>query len=64
MSVDKINLLFPFGEENFKPLSDVSFHDLGIDFICNKITEKSEERSQFSQIFSKMTDNPEITKYR
>lgn len=64
MSVDKINLLFPFGEENFKTLSDVSFHDLGIDFICNKITEKSEERSQFSQIFSKMTDNPEITKYR
>ncbi len=64
MPSSKINLLFPFGEENFKKLSDVAFHDLGIEFICEKVTEKREERFSFSQIFQKMTDNPEVSAYR
>lgn len=64
MENEKINLLFPNGEEEFKELSAVSFHDLGIDFICEKITDKSEERAQFAQIFQKMSDNPAVTAYR
>lgn len=60
----KLSLLFPKGEENFRMLSPVSFHDLGIDFICQKITEKYEEQQKFGMIFSKMTDDPEITAYR
>ncbi len=64
MPSSKINLLFPFGEEDFKKLSDVAFHDLGIEFICEKVTEKREERFSFSQIFQKMTDNPEVAAYR
>lgn len=60
----KLSLLFPKGEENFRMLSPVAYHDLGIDFICQKISEKSEERQRFSMIFSKMSDDPEVTEYR
>lgn len=67
----KINLLFPngefdakTGEENFRTISDVTFHDLGIDFICEKLTEKNEEQIYFRQILSKMTDDAEIAEYR
>lgn len=68
---EKINLLFPngefdakTGEENFRTISDVTFHDLGIDFICEKLTEKNEERILFRQILSKMTDNAETAECR
>ncbi len=61
---EKINLLFPNGENNFCTLSDVAFHDLGLDFICEKITQKIEERNFFRQIFSKMTDDAKIAEYR
>ncbi len=64
MTIQKIDLLFPDGEENFRELSDLAFHDLGIDFICDKVACKNEERQQFARIFSKMTDNPDVTEYR
>lgn len=64
MSFDKVDLLFPHGEDAFTPLSDISFHDLGIDFIINKLTDKTEEKLQFEQIFLKMTDDPHVTQYR
>lgn len=60
----KISLLYPFGENNFTNLSPVSLHDLGIDFICQTLTEKVEEQNLFMQIFSKMSDNPAVSKYR
>ena len=64
MKNDKLSLLYPDGEENFRLLSQVSFHDLGIDFICKKVTDKYEEQQKFGMIFSKMSDNPAITEYR
>ena len=64
MQNEKINLLFPNGQEEFRELSTTAFHDLGIDFICEKITDKAEERTQFAQIFLRMTDNPAVTTYR
>lgn len=64
MKNDKLSLLYPDGEENFRLLSQVSFHDLGIDFICKKVTDKYEEQQKFGMIFSKMSDDPAITEYR
>ena len=64
MENSKISLLYPFGEDNFNKVSDVTFHDLGIDFICQKVTEKQEEQVLLEQIFKKMSDNPKITDYR
>lgn len=64
MENSKISLLYPFGEDNFNKISDVTFHDLGIDFICQKVTEKQEEQVLLEQIFKKMSDNPKITDYR
>ncbi|MCQ2576761.1 MAG: hypothetical protein MJ162_08445 [Treponema sp.] len=59
-----LSLLYPTGQEKFKNLSDVSFHDLGIDFICEKVSDKYEEQQIFAQFFTKMSDDPEITDYR
>lgn len=59
-----LSLLYPQGQNNFKNLSDVSFHDLGIDFICEKVTDKYEEQQIFAQYFNKMCDDPAITEYR
>lgn len=64
MKNQKLSLLFPNGEEDFKMLSPVAYHDLGIDFICQKVTDKYEEQQKFGMIFSKMSDDPFITKYR
>ena len=64
MKNDKLSLLYPDREENFRLLSQVSFHDLGIDFICKKVTDKYEEQQKFGMIFSKMSDDPAITEYR
>ncbi|MCQ2595853.1 MAG: hypothetical protein MJ196_11385 [Treponemataceae bacterium] len=58
------SLLYPNGEAGFKKLSDISIHDLGLDFICENITEKYEEQTLFLNIFSKMSDNPYDTAYR
>jgi len=59
-----LSLLYPHGQDNFKNLSDVSFHDLGIDFICEKVSDKYEEQQIFAQFLNKMCDDPYITDYR
>ena len=64
MNDKKISLLFPNGEDEFRILSESSIHDLGIDFLCEKVTAKIEEKSLFMQFLSKMTSNPEVSKYR
>lgn len=64
MKNQKLSLLFPQGEDKFKMLSPVAYHDLGIDFICQKVTDKYEEQQKFGMIFSKMSDDPSVTEYR
>lgn len=59
-----LSLLFPKGQDGFKNLSEVSFHDLGIDFICEKVSDKYEEQQIFQQFFNKMCDDPYVTDYR
>lgn len=59
-----LSLLYPDGDSKYKKLSDITMHDLGIDFICENITDKVEERSLFYNIFSKMSDSVCDTKYR
>ena len=64
MENQTLSLLFPEGQNNFKNLSDVAYHDLGIDFICEKVSDKYEEQQIFTQFFQKMCDDPKITEYR
>ncbi len=60
-----ISLLTPPGfAPDYKVLSEAAIHDLGLDYLCEQVTEKKQERTLFLSILSKMTDNPEVTKYR
>lgn len=49
---------------DYKALSDASVHDLGLDYICAQITEKKQEQTLLLSILSKMTADPEVTRYR
>lgn len=60
-----ISLLTPPGNTpDYRVLSEAAIHDLGLDYLCEQVTEKKQERTLFLSILSKMTDNPEVTKYR
>ncbi len=60
-----ISLLTPPGfAPDYKVLSEAAIHDLGLDYLCEQVTEKKQERTLFLSILSQMTDNPEVTKYR
>lgn len=64
MKKNRLSLLYPKGEEGFKNLSNTAFHDLGIDFICEKISDIYEEREAFGRIFSKLSCDSFVTEYR
>lgn len=60
-----ISLLYPPGcVPNNKTLSEVTTHDLGLDYVCAQITEKKSEQALFMSILSQMTEKPEVTQYR
>lgn len=60
-----ISLLTPPGyASDYKVLSEAAIHDLGLDYLCEQITEKKQEQTLLLSILSRMTDNPEVTKYR
>ena len=48
----------------YKVLSETAIHDLGLDYLCGKVTEKKQEQTLLLSVLSKMTDNPEVTRYR
>lgn len=49
---------------NYKILSETTVHDLGLDYVCAQITEKKSEQTLILSILSKMTEDPEVTRYR
>lgn len=60
-----LSLLYPTGcVPNNKTLSEVTTHDLGLDYVCAQITEKKSEQALFMSILSQMTEKPEVTQYR
>lgn len=60
-----ISLLYPPGcMPGNKTLSEVTTHDLGLDYVCAQITEKKSEQALFMSILSQMTEKPEVTQYR
>lgn len=60
-----ISLLYPPGcVPDNKTLSEVTIHDLGLDYVCAQITEKKSEQALFMSILSQMTEKAEVTQYR
>lgn len=65
MYTDKISLLYPSNQEiEFNTLPAESFHDLGLDLIIKCLSQKESEQNFISGIMSKITDNPDVAKYR
>ncbi len=66
MKQDKyFSILFPYYESTeYKQLSAVSCHDLGIDTLCDRLTTDAKERRMISDILSNMTSDPRVARYR
>ena len=64
MSKEKFSLLFPKGWQTFSELSDVSFHDLGLDLIVKEISDEEAEQRLITKVLCNMSADPEITQYR
>lgn len=45
-------------------MSDTAVHDLGLDVICNGLSNKEKEQSLILGIMSKITDDPEVVQFR
>lgn len=64
MSNNKFSLLYPTGWEGYKELSEVTFHDLGLDLIVKEVTKKEVNQRLITRILSRMTEDPAVTRYR
>ena len=66
MKQDKyFSILFPYYESTeYKQLSAVSCHDLGIDSLCDWLTVDAKERRMISDVLSNMTSDPRVAQYR
>lgn len=60
-----ISIIFPKGSyDRCRTLSDTAVHDLGLDVICNGLSNKEKEQSLILGIMSKITDDPEVVQFR
>lgn len=61
----QISILLPAGcKAEFKQMSDVSCHDIGLDLICSKLSDKAIEQKAVMMVMAQMTDDPHVSKYR
>ena len=64
-NIGTFSLLYPdSGKTSCKNLSAAACHDLGLDNICQKITDDAKEQKLIMRILSEMTSDPETTRYR
>jgi len=59
------SILFPYYENTeYRQLSAVACHDLGIDTLCDRLTTDAKERRMISDVLSNMTSDPRVARYR
>jgi hypothetical protein len=65
MEQTQISILYPNYEEvEYRQLSEETCHDLGLDYICQKLTKKEDEQRLIMSIISKMTASTKVAKFR
>ena len=64
MEKTKFSLLYPKGTEGYRRISDVTMHDLGMDTIIGKLSDKTQEQNVIMNIMTLMTADPEVSAYR
>lgn len=60
----KISLLFPDRDLDYKRLSDVTVHDIGMDSIVARISEKPGEQTYIMNVMKLVSADPENAAYR
>lgn len=61
---NKYSILYPEGIDDYKVISPVVLHDLGLDVICKKLSAKEAEQNLIMNIMSKLSANPKVARYR
>ncbi len=64
MSQKKYSLLYPDTNAQYRTLSDVTMHDLGMDQICKKLSAKEREQNYIQNVMTRMYADPAVTQYR
>jgi len=64
MNNNAYSILYPNQEADFKTLSDVVMHDLGIDTLIKEITNLDKEQKYIKQVLSRITYDSDTTSYR
>lgn len=65
MSNKQISILFPYFENTeYKQLSSLTCHDLGLDTLCSKLADNAKEQNLIMTIISNMTNDPRVASYR
>ena len=60
-----VSILFPgTSYDCCRVLPDVCVHDLGLDAVCEKLSEKPEEQQLFLGIMSRLCSDPQVIRYR
>lgn len=65
----QVSILFPSFENDgkqieYKALSTVTMHDLGIDMICKSMSKTEKEEKLFESVFKMISDDPRVASYR
>ena len=65
----QVSILFPIfeGDEKsveYKALSAVAMHDLGIDMLCKAMSKTEKEEKLFESVFKAMSNDPRVASYR
>lgn len=61
----RYSILYPNGiEPEYKKLSDVTFHDLGLDTIVKEVGKNAPEQELIKRIMCNFTADPNVTTYR
>lgn len=65
MSTSNVSLLCPSNiEPEYKALSELSIHDLGLDVLCESLSDKVKEQKMILYIMSHLSAKPEVAAYR
>lgn len=61
-----LSILNPAGTDlsGFCAMSEVTWHDLGMDIICERLTEKEEEKSVIRRVMMNLTKDKRVSAYR
>lgn len=64
MKRKKYSILNPKDNTEYKKISAVTMHDLGLDLICKELSKKESERNYIMNIMSMIYADPYVTSYR